>query len=288
MVGCFDNIPHGKLMKAVEPRGADEKGLRWSRACLAAGSMEQGPYHRTYSGTPQGGVLSPLLCNICLHQLDEYRMTALRAKETQPTRVSNARRTPESRKIERKVTRFRRDLKRATGPIREALIKQLPELERRQRATPSYAKEHKHPSNVGYARYADDFVIMVPGQKREAQAIKDDIGKKRQDMGRALREEKTKLPQWRYMVNFLGYQRHGKRTRKGTRIKPILTIPGEKRQKIKEARRVVSGYHQIPAIAAMLQMSARLRGWCTYYRYATVPQATFSELSPYTWWCYAH
>ena len=56
IVGCFDNIPHGPLMKAVEKRIADGKVLKMIQAFLAAGYMEQWQYHRTYSGTPQGGV----------------------------------------------------------------------------------------------------------------------------------------------------------------------------------------------------------------------------------------
>jgi hypothetical protein len=274
-------------MKAVEKRIADERVLKLIRAFLAAGYMEQWQYHRTYSGTPQGGVLSPLLCNIFLHQLDEYMVRNLRANETQSKRVENARRNPEYRKIEYKITRLRQQLKQTQGPAREALIKELREKERQQRITPYYAKGDRHPSKVGYARYADDFVIMVQGKKGEAQAIKDEVGKKLQEMGLALSEEKTKLTHWRYKVNFLGYQLHGKPTRKGTSIRPILSIPREKVQKIKEALGVVSGYHQIPEVDAIIQMSAMFRGWCNYYRYATAPQATFNDLAMYTWERYA-
>jgi group II intron reverse transcriptase/maturase len=288
IVGCFDNIPHGPLMKAVEKRIADEKVLKMIQAFLAAGYMEQWQYHRTYSGTPQGGVLSPLLCNIFRHQIDEHMMRTLRANETQSKGESNARRNSEYRKIENRITLLRRQLKQTPGPAREALIKELMEMERQQRATPYFAKDERHPSTIGYARYADDFVIMVQGKKGEAQAIKDEVGKKLQEMGLALSEEKTKLTHWRYKVNFLGYQLHGKPTRKGTSIRPILSIPREKVQKIKEALRVVSGYHQIPEVDAMTQMSAMFRGWCNYYRYATAPQATFNDLSSYTWWRYAH
>jgi len=288
IVGCFDNIPHGPLMKAVEKRIADRKVLRIIRQSLAAGYMEQWQYHKTYSGTPQGGVLSPLLCNIFLHQLDEHMMKDLRANETQSKRVANARRNPEYRKIERKVTLLRRQLKQTQGTAREALITELTRLERQQRDTPYYARDQKHPSRIGYTRYADDFVIMVQGKKAEAQAVKDEIGKKLQEMGLALSEEKTKLTHWRYRVNFLGYQLHGKPTNKGTSIRPILSIPQKKLQGIKEALRVAGGYHQIPEVDAINQMSAMFRGWCNYYRYATSPQATFEDLSRHTWWRYAH
>lgn len=76
--------------------------------------------------------------------------------------------------------------------------------------------------------------------------------------------------------------------RKGTSIRPILSIPHEKLRGIKENLEVVSGYHNIPEIDVLLHMSAMFRGWCNYYRYATSPQATFSDLSRYTWWSYAH
>jgi group II intron reverse transcriptase/maturase len=288
ITGCFDNISHGRLMKAVEKRIADGKVLAIIRKFLAAGYMEQWQYHKTYSGTPQGGVLSPLLCNIFLHQLDAYLMRDLGANETQSKRVSNSRRSPEYRKIERRIERLRCKLKQTNGTAREALIRQLRELERQRKDTPYYAKEAKHPSKLGYVRYADDFVVMVQGKKPEAQAMKDQIGKKLQDMGLMLSKEKTKLTYWRYRVNFLGYQLHGKPGRKGTSIRPILTIPREKLQKIKDALRKTGGYHHIPEIDIITQMSAMYRGWCNYYRYAKAPQATFSELSSYTWWQYAH
>jgi group II intron reverse transcriptase/maturase len=288
IVGCFDNIPHGRLMKAIERRIADEKVLAIVRKFLAAGYMEQWQYHKTYSGTPQGGVLSPLLCNIFLHQLDEYLMQDLRANEIQTKRTSNARRNSEYRQIENKIGRLRRKLKQTQGTERVAHIRKLKELERQQRDTPYYAKEEKHPSKLGYVRYADDFVVMVQGKKPEAQATKDQIGKRLQEMGLRLSEEKTKLTHWRYRVNFLGYQLHGKQGRKGTSIRPTLSIPREKLQRIKDALRQTGGYHHIPEIDIIAQMSAMYRGWCNYYRYATAPQATFSELSRYTWWRYAH
>jgi group II intron reverse transcriptase/maturase len=288
IVGCFDNIPHGRLTRAVGQRIADGKVLKMLRAFLAAGYLEQWQYHRTYSGTPQGGVLSPLLCNVFLHQLDEYMLKDLRANQTQSKQVENARRNPAYRKIAQKLMRLRRQLKQTQGTAREAIIAELTGLERQRRAIPYYAKDKKHPSQIGYTRYADDSLILVQGTKADAQAIKENYGKKVQELGVALSEEKTKLTHWRHHVNFLGYQLHGRRARKGTSLWPILSIPRKKLQGIKEALRVVGGYHHIPEIDIITQMSAMFRGWCHYYRYATAPQAVFNDLSRYTWWRYAH
>ncbi len=68
----FDTIPHRRLSKAVKKRVADRdiRDLLWK--FLRAGVMEQGTQHETLTGTPQGGIVSPLLANIYLHELDRY------------------------------------------------------------------------------------------------------------------------------------------------------------------------------------------------------------------------
>jgi RNA-directed DNA polymerase len=67
---CFSAIPHQKLMQAVEERVCDQAVLKLLRAMLRAGVMEDGHLRRPLTGTPQGGPLSPLMCNIYLHRLD--------------------------------------------------------------------------------------------------------------------------------------------------------------------------------------------------------------------------
>ncbi|HEX5915104.1 MAG TPA: reverse transcriptase domain-containing protein, partial [Rubrobacter sp.] len=183
-------------------------------------------------------------------------MKEWRANGTQSRQAKYARINPEYRKVESKIMRLRSPLKQTVGPAREGLITQLTEWERQRSKLPYYAKDKKHPSKVGYARYADDFVILVQGKKPEAQAIRDEVGKRLQAMGFALSEEKTKLTHWRHTVNFLGYHLHGKPGGRGTSSRPILCIPHEKLQRLKDAIRVVCGYHHIPEIDAMTQISA--------------------------------
>jgi group II intron reverse transcriptase/maturase len=71
IANCFSAIPHEKLMQAIEERVSDQGVLKLLRAMLRAGVMqEDGSVRREVSGTPQGGPLSPLLCNVYLHWLD--------------------------------------------------------------------------------------------------------------------------------------------------------------------------------------------------------------------------
>jgi RNA-directed DNA polymerase len=70
IASCFSAIPHDKLMQAVEERVCDQPVLKLLRAMLRAGVMEDGQVRRPVTGTPQGGVVSPLMCNVYLHRLD--------------------------------------------------------------------------------------------------------------------------------------------------------------------------------------------------------------------------
>lgn len=70
IANCFSAIPHDRLMAAVEERVIDQSVLKLLRAMLRAGVMESGMVKHPDTGTPQGGVLSPLMCNVYLHRLD--------------------------------------------------------------------------------------------------------------------------------------------------------------------------------------------------------------------------
>src|SRR5215204_3593677 len=70
VANCFEAIPHSQLMSAIEERIVDRHTLKLLRAMLRAGVMEDRAVTRTGAGTPQGGVISPCLCNVYLHRLD--------------------------------------------------------------------------------------------------------------------------------------------------------------------------------------------------------------------------
>ncbi len=70
VLNCFGAIPHDGLMSAIEERISDRHVLKLLRAMLRAGVMQDGAVAREVTGTPQGGVISPCLCNVYLHRLD--------------------------------------------------------------------------------------------------------------------------------------------------------------------------------------------------------------------------
>jgi len=70
IANCFGAIPHDRLVSAVEERVCDRKVLKLLRAMLRSGVMEDGVVRHAVTGTPQGGVVSPLLCNVYLDRLD--------------------------------------------------------------------------------------------------------------------------------------------------------------------------------------------------------------------------
>ena len=75
IANCFEAIPHSGLMSAVEERICDRHLLKLLRAMLRAGVLEAGAVRHGVSGTPQGGVISPVPCNVYLHRLDREWQT---------------------------------------------------------------------------------------------------------------------------------------------------------------------------------------------------------------------
>jgi group II intron reverse transcriptase/maturase len=192
--GCFDNINHDVLMNILSKDIQDGRLLNLIQMGLKAGIMDGWKYHLTYSGTPQGGVLSPLLSNIYLHELDVFVEDVLIPRHTQ-----GAKRAPD---LAYKQMNYRIWKARKQGD--RALVEQL-EQERRQ--LPSGDRHDPNFRRLKYVRYADDFILAFIGPRQEAEAIKAEIGMfLRDQLKLELSQHKTLITHAKtQQAQFLGY-----------------------------------------------------------------------------------
>lgn len=159
--GCFDNINHEVLLGILREKIHDGRFLNLVKYMLQAGYMEDWRYHKTYSGTPQGGVVSPILSNIYLDRLDAFVEQELIPAYTR----GQYRRNPHYHVAQEKVRLLRRK-----GRMIEAKV-----LSKYQRTLPSNMTHDPEYRRLWYVRYADDFLLGFIGPRSEAEEIKQRI-----------------------------------------------------------------------------------------------------------------
>lgn len=187
---CFDTIPHDKLMNVLRKRISDERFLNLIRKALNAGYMEFKTPINSIVGTPQGSVVSPLLANIYLHELDEFVENTIKPKHERP---GQKRLPPPYRKILRNIKRIRDQLDSKTGEERKILVKNL-HTERSALLRENPVAKGSGPIRVKYVRYADDWMIGVDGPQDIAQTIREEISIfLKEKMGLTLSMEKTHI-----------------------------------------------------------------------------------------------
>jgi len=166
--GYFDNIDHKTLMALLEKKIDDEKFLNVIRKMLKAGYVEDWKYHDTYSGTPQGGIISPILANIYLHELD----CSVEDLITSFNRGQERSRNPEYNSLSLQAGRLNKQIRQENDPnARGTLLEQKKGLQRRMLGIPSVDQYDPEFRRLKYCRYADDFVLGAICSKREAEEI---------------------------------------------------------------------------------------------------------------------
>lgn len=179
---CFDEIPHDKLIAVLKKRITDPRFIDLVWKALKAGYLEFNTPKNSIAGTPQGSVVSPILANIFLHELDTF-VEGIAEKET---KGDFRRRNPVYTRYSKVIKRARRGLKVSQEEHDEA--------RRNWRKIPSVMVCDPSFIRVRYVRYADDWLIGVDGPKSLAIDIRDRIQEHlRVNLGLTLSVEKTKI-----------------------------------------------------------------------------------------------
>jgi len=232
---CFDEISHGALMDRFRVRIKDKRICGLVKAFLKSGVLtELGGREETHTGTPQGGILSPLLANIALSALDDH---------------------------------FDRQWHQEMGT----------EYQRAKR------KRNGH-GNWKLIRYADDFVLMVSGDRHHAEALREEVAAVLAPLGLHLAPEKTRTVHIDEGFVFLGLLIRRQR-KPGTQKHYVYTKPSRKaiasiKDKVKAKTYRSTRHMDLDKMITRLNRS--LAGWATYFRYG-VSKAVFSAVDFHAW-----
>lgn len=201
--GFFDNINHDVLINILRERIADDRFIRLIRKFLNAGYVEDWVFHKTYSGTPQGGIISPILANIYLDKFDKY----IKEYINQFDKGKRRHRSSAARHWEKKKYCLTKKLKiEKDETVRQQLIKQIREIIKERQKYPASDEMDLSFKRMKYVRYADDFLIGVIGTKEDSKQIKDDIKSYLNEVLKLeLSEEKTLITNAQKSAKFLGY-----------------------------------------------------------------------------------
>lgn len=170
--GFFDNIHHATLIDILRMRIADERFIRLIWKFLRAGYLEEWYFNKTYSGTPQGGIVSPILANIYLDQFDKYmKEYATLFDKGESRKIRN-----EYMNLNMRTVNRRKKRKATEDPVEAAALDaEIKQLQKQLRSMPVRDEMDENYRRLKYVRYADDFLIGVIGSKQECERIKEDI-----------------------------------------------------------------------------------------------------------------
>jgi group II intron reverse transcriptase/maturase len=194
---CFDRIDHTVLLNILREKNHDNRFIRLMSGLLDAGYLEDWKYNATYSGVPQGGVVSPILSNLVLDKLDQYV-----ERELIPSYTRGKRRRTNPPYV---ALTFAASDARKQGNLEEAR-----RLSREAQKMPSRDPQDPNFRRLWYTRYADDFLLGLVGTKAEAVEIKQKVAAfLRSELKLELSDEKTLVTHARDEVaRFLGYEIH--------------------------------------------------------------------------------
>jgi len=176
--GCFDNIPQDKLMAVLSKKITDQRFLQLIRKALNAGYMVDKTPIYDIVGTPQGSIVSPILANIFLHQLDLF----MENLKTEFDITGSRRRHPIVRQLQWAMTKAKRI--GDSNEVRNLAVKM--------RSNPNKLINSGH-RKIQYVRYADNWIIAVNGKLSEATEILIKVTLFLKDLGLTVSPTNTKI-----------------------------------------------------------------------------------------------
>jgi group II intron reverse transcriptase/maturase len=268
---CFDRLDHDVLMTTMREKLHDNRFLRLVENMLKAGYMEEWRWNATYSGSPQGGVISPILSNIYLDRLDQY---AERELLPQYNRGKGRAKNPEYYRVQNALYRARDRGDHQT----------MQELTLRRRTIPEGDPDDPDFRRLKYIRYADDFLLGFIGPKVEAEEIKGKLRAFLRDTLKVeLTDDKTLITHAKTeAARFLGYEIKNlqsndhidRQNRRNVNGKIGLFVPGDVvERKCAERMSGDKPGHRTELIndsdySIVMQYQAEYRGLAQYYQLA--------------------
>ncbi len=244
--GCFDNINHSFIIEQID--------IKWQpliRKWLKAGYIDEGQLHPTKSGTPQGGIISPLLANIALDNLERYLVTSLREIKGWKSRIGN----PNRPKL--RVIRYADDF--------VVIHKDKEVIDKAQEVIHEWTRERGLELSPEKTRIVDTTLGF-------------------DFLGCTIKHYKNDKIKGNYKKALLKADDNGKSKRRVEK-ELILQITPSKEKVLKHKEQVAEICSQMKAAsqdALIKRLNPVIRGWANYYRYINSSQ-TFSELDSYLW-----
>jgi group II intron reverse transcriptase/maturase len=245
---CFDEIDHSILVNLLRSKIRDERFLNLIWKLLRAGYFDlQEDKHESLAGTPQGGLASPILANVYLHELDEK----MQEIQTRYQRGEKKHPNPLYKKLSSQKERLVKKGATRTKTFRE-LVQQI-------RSIPAMVVNDPTFIRIKYLRYADDWIVGISGPRNLAEQVKEEIATfLSQHLKLTLSTEKTKITharkeQARFLGTYLTIGRGG--------VQRVVTTSNHSKRPIR--RRSTGSEMIMTAPLADLIKKLSTKGFCT-------------------------
>lgn len=248
----FDTVHHRILMKAVRKRICDRRFLNLLWVILKSGLIDNNLFWATDQGVPQGGVISPLLSNIMLHEFDSWM---------------------EETFLNKKVRKDRWAWNHGIKIGRPIAVKE----------------NRQWKPAIAYCRYADDFVVIVKGTKAQADEVREQCRAHLEGVLRlTLNMEKTHITHVNDGFVFLGHHVIRKRGSNG-KHRVVTNIPWDRyRRFVEKIVRQLSGNYNISSVDMVESLNQQIKGWVNFYQYTDYTATIYRKIDQALFWKFGH